>query len=64
MEKKQAGSRGYLRNSERTQDDRTVKWLAVDGKLPLDLDKRAFILPILNLHSYANYLNRVVWKKY
>ena len=41
MEKTQAGSRRYPRNSERAQDDRAVKWRAVDGKLLLDPGKKA-----------------------
>jgi hypothetical protein len=41
MEKTQAGFIRYPRNSGRAQDDRTVKWRAVDGKLLLDLGKRA-----------------------
>ena len=40
MEKTQAGSRRYPRNSERAQDDRAVKWRAVDGKLLLDPGKK------------------------
>ncbi len=40
MEKTQAGSRRYPRNSERAQDDRAVKWWAVDGKLLLDPGKK------------------------
>jgi len=41
MEKTQAGSRRYPRNSGRAQDDRAVKWRAVDGKLLLDPGKKA-----------------------
>ena len=41
MEKTQAGSRRYPRNSEHAQDDRAVKWRAVDGKLLLDPGKKA-----------------------
>ncbi len=41
MEKTQAGSRRYPRHSGRTNDDRTVKRRAVDGKLLLDLGKKA-----------------------
>ena len=40
MEKTQAGSRRYPRNSERAQDDWTVKWRTVDGKLLLDPGKK------------------------
>jgi len=40
MEKTQAGSRRYPRNSERAQDDRTVKRWTVDGKLLLDSGKK------------------------
>ena len=40
MEKTHAGSGRYPRNSERAQDDRTVKWRTVDGKLLLDPGKK------------------------
>ncbi len=41
MEKTQAGSRRYPRNSEHAQDDRAVKSRAVDGRLLLDPGKKA-----------------------
>lgn len=47
MEKTQAGSRRYPRNSERAQDDRAVKWWAVDGKLLLNPGKKAVYSSIL-----------------
>ena len=44
--------RRYPRNSGRAQDDRTVKWWAVDGKPLLDLGKRPFLLPIPDDKDY------------
>ena len=41
MEKNGQISRRYTQNSGDTQDERTVKWRAVDGKLLLDLCKKA-----------------------
>ena len=52
MEKTQAGSRQYPRNSERAQDDRTVKWRTVDGKLLLDPGKKG-VYPYYALYGKA-----------